>query len=206
MRPVGIVDIGIGNLGSIAGAVTSLGFDVVPVRQPSELDQAEVVILPGVGAFSHAVEKIDRAGMRQPLRQWADAGKPLLGICLGMQLLFESGDEGGAADGLGLIPGTVRRLPEDNGLRLPHVGWNEIRLNSAHPVMKSVKQGVDFYFVHSYAAECDPSHIVASTEYGIRFPSIIGRGSVLGTQFHCEKSQRNGLQLLEAFCWWDGRC
>jgi imidazole glycerol-phosphate synthase subunit HisH len=206
MRAVGIIDIGIGNLGSIAGAVTSLGFDVVPIRRPSDLAQAELAILPGVGAFSHAMDKIDRAQLRQPLRQWVEAGKPLLGICLGMQLLFDSGNEGGDAQGLGLIPGVIRRLPEEDGPRLPHVGWNEIALHSAHPVMKDVKQGVDFYFVHSYAADCDPSSIVASTDYGIRFPSIVARGSVVGTQFHCEKSQRNGLQLLEAFCWWNGQC
>lgn len=206
MRSVGIIDVGIGNLGSISGAVMSLGFDVLSVRQPSTLDQVEVAILPGVGAFSHAMEEIDRADMRHALRRFAEEGRPLLGICLGMQLLFAHGEEGGASDGLGLIPGVVRRLQEMDGVHLPHVGWNEIAVRRDHPVLKGVKQGVDFYFVHSYRGECESNAVIAETRYGELFPSIVGNGSVIGTQFHCEKSQKNGLKLLENFCWWDGRC
>jgi imidazole glycerol-phosphate synthase subunit HisH len=206
MRRIGIVDVGIGNLGSIGGAVSTLGFDVLPVRRRDDFDRADAVILPGVGAFAHAMSLLERSELVGSLRKWARDGRPLLGICLGMQLLFKSGEEGGQTDGLNLIDGKILRIQEEPTIRLPHVGWNEISVVRNHPILSDVKQGVDFYFVHSYRASCSENAIIAKTEYGDWFPSIVGAGSVVGTQFHCEKSQRNGLRLLENFCWWDGRC
>lgn len=206
MKRVGIVDVGIGNLGSLTGAVEGLGFDVLPVRDAAAIDDCQNLILPGVGAFAHGMASIDAAGLRQPLLDYVAAGRPLMGICLGMQILFADGQEGGAMQGLGLIPGRIRRMCETDGMPLPHVGWNTVNLSRQHDVLTGIKPGVDFYFVHSYCAACDAEWVFGRTAYSEIFPAIVARGSVMGVQFHAEKSQRNGLRLLENFCWWDGSC
>lgn len=207
MSLVGIIDVGIGNLGSLKSAVYELGFDVGLVREPAGLDECSSVILPGVGSFAHGMQAIEAAGLVIPIRAHVDSGRPLLGICLGMQLLFEEGEEGGIFNGLGLMPGKVRRFDDRPTFQVPHVGWNDVSMLRPHPVLKGIKPGVDFYFVHSYRVECAAEYIVGSTSYGEEFPSIVASArNIVGVQFHPEKSQRSGLRLLENFCLWDGRC
>ncbi len=196
---IGLVDYGMGNLQSVRNACEFLGFAVKLVRSAAELDQAEKIILPGVGAFSEGMKNLNAQDLAAPLcRAVRENHKPLLGICLGMQLLADRGTEGGDTPGLGLIPGTVKRL-ETGGLRLPHIGWNDIRIVRPTPVFLP-DLAVDYYFVHSYFfAADDTADVVARTEYGIDFPCVVGRGSALGVQFHPEKSHRFGLELLKRF-------
>jgi len=206
MSRIGIVDTGICNLGSLVGALESLGFDPEPVRDPAAIEECDRLLLPGVGAFAHGMSGIEEAGLVEAIRRGATAGKPLLGICLGMQFLFERGEEGAVRDGLGLLPGRVRRMREAAALPLPHVGWNDLLHVRPHPLLEGIKPGVDFYFTHSFCADADPGVIVAEAAYGERFAAIVASHNVVGVQFHPEKSQRNGLRLLENFCYWDGPC
>jgi glutamine amidotransferase len=205
---IGIIDADMGNLRSVANAVSAFGFDAKMVRAASDLEGVSHLILPGVGSFGTAMGTIAKQGLVDPIRAFAASEKPLLGICLGMQLLASSGDEGGPSDGLGLVPGRVVRFDPSTVPAIPHVGWNEVRMVKKHPVLAKVKSGVDFYFVHSYRLVCDrEDDAYGVVEYGgDDYVAIAGKGSVLGMQFHPEKSQKNGLALLEAFCDWDGRC
>jgi len=206
MKTIGIVDVGIGNLGSLKAAVYELGFDVCFVRTPAALSECYSIILPGVGSFAHGMQSIEEAALVEPLLAHVANGKPLLGICLGMQLLFSNGEEGSECEGLSLLPGKVRRFPDRPSLYLPHVGWNNVSPIQQHPLWEGIKLGVDFYFVHSYRVECDPTFLIGQTNYGEDFPSMVGKANVVGVQFHPEKSQRSGLRLLENFCMWDGKC
>lgn len=204
---IGIVDIGIGNLGSLRNALYCQGWDTVSVSTANDLSNLTHLLLPGVGAFAAAMARLNQAGLVEPIRHFASQGAPVMGICLGMQILAQWGVEGGQTQGLGLIPGEVVPLPPHPGLRIPHVGWNEVRQEQAHPILKGIRNDVDFYFVHSYyfrVATAD--NVLATTEYGERYPSIVGKNNVIGVQFHPEKSQRNGLRLLDNFCLWDGIC
>ena len=152
-----------------------------------------------------ASQRIHGSGWHGAIRDFAAARKPFLGICLGMQLLAEQGAEGGDSPGLALIPGTVQRIPA-SGLRIPHVGWNEVKPQCEHPLFADIKPGRDFYFVHSFHfIAADQSHVLAVTDYGQPLCAAVAQGNVVGTQFHPEKSQRNGLALLEAFLDWDGQ-
>jgi len=204
---IGILDISMGNLRSLSKAVYSLGYDFVLVRTPADLEDATHLMVPGVGAYRTAMLHIDGQGMRSAIRDFAASGRPVAGICLGMQLLSASGEEGGESRGLGLIPGRVVRMAPEGGLHLPHVGWNTTRFRRKdHPVFRKVKDGLDFYYVHSYHFRCDdPAHVLAETDYGSAVASMVGAGNVIGFQFHPEKSQANGLRLIENFCEWDGR-
>jgi glutamine amidotransferase len=203
---IGILDIGMGNLRSVQNAVYQNGFDPVVVHAAAEFDDLTHLILPGVGNFSAAMPEIDTRQLRQPILSFGASGRPLLGTCLGMQLLMAVGEEGGIHAGLGLIPGRVTRLAAE-GLRLPHVGWNVLNMTRPHPVYEGIKKGRDFYFVHSYAAVCEEeSDLLGSTEYGGPVTAVIGRDNVVGIQFHPEKSQVNGLRMIENFCNWDGQC
>ncbi|MBT8534586.1 imidazole glycerol phosphate synthase subunit HisH [Polynucleobacter paneuropaeus] len=206
MSAVGIVDVGIGNLGSLKSAIHELGFETLLVNDKSNLANCDSLILPGVGSFGHGVGALREASLDKAICEFAALGKPVLGICLGMQLLFAAGEEGGVSRGLSLIPGSVKRFPESIDLQIPHVGWNEVRLTKPHPLWTGIKTDVDFYFVHSYRVECDPAYANGLTNYGADFPSFVARENVVGVQFHPEKSQRNGLRLLENFCLWNGRC
>ena len=203
---IGILDIGMGNLRSVQNAVYQNGFDPVVVHAAAEFDDLTHLILPGVGNFSAAMPEIETRALRQPILDFVASGRPLLGTCLGMQLLMGVGEEGGLHAGLGLIHGRVTRLAAE-GLRLPHVGWNVLNMTRPHPVYEGIKKGRDFYFVHSYAAVCEEeSDLLGSTEYGGPVTAVIGRANVVGIQFHPEKSQVNGLRMIENFCNWDGQC
>jgi glutamine amidotransferase len=202
---IGVVKMPIGNLQSAYNALYELGLDIVWVDERSHLDELTHLIVPGVGHFQAVMRNLASRGLSEKIRGFAETGRPLLGICVGMQLLATTGTEGTETPGLGLIPGRVTRLPD--GLRLPHVGWNTVELRQRHPIFEGIKPGRDFYFVHSYAFCTDEEgDALGETEYGTRFASVVGRDNVVGFQFHPEKSQINGLKLLENFCNWDGAC
>lgn len=206
---IGVVDYGMGNLRSVLNAIEYLGFSGALVDEPGRLADCDHLILPGVGAFAKAMENLKTRGLVPTIRQHVAAKKPLLGICLGMEVFATTGDEPYPCDGLNLIPGTVTRLPVKATTAIPHVGWNSIRLLREHPVFDGVRRDVDFYFVHSYGFQSpsdDKSSVLAETEYDVTFPSAIALGSVVGLQFHPEKSQVAGLRILERFCQWDGAC
>ncbi len=203
---VGIVDIGIGNIGSLRNALFSQGWDCELISTTESLSNISHLILPGVGSFSSAMKCLHQFKLIKPIQDFALSGRPILGICLGMQLLSSRGNEGGDVDGLGLISGYVTPIISKE-LRLPHVGWNNsIKLRN-HPILENIRTDIDFYFVHSYRfSAIDEAVVIAESEYGERFPSIVGKGNVVGVQFHPEKSQANGLRLLDNFCLWNGIC
>lgn len=196
-----IVDYGMGNLASVQRALEECGASAKIASDPAALQTASHVVLPGVGAFGDAMTRLAAGGWIAPLRQLAAERVPLLGICLGMQLLAESGEEGGAHVGLGLVPGRVVRLqPAAPNERVPHVGWNEVAVQRDDPLLASIPSRTDFYFVHSYHfVATSPQDIVALTPYCGEFVSVVRAGSVAGTQFHPEKSSRAGLRLLHNF-------
>ncbi|MDT2744786.1 imidazole glycerol phosphate synthase subunit HisH [Enterococcus asini] len=201
---IAIVDYGVGNLFSLSSSLKTLGIESELTADPTRLQQADQVILPGVGAFGDAMKKLQATGLDQAVKQLAASGKPLLGICLGMQLLFDSSEEFGQQAGLGLIPGRVVSLKEafeQKGidLKVPHIGWNPITIKQTSPLLKNIQEQNQFYYVHSfYATDCEP-HLVATSEYGVSVPGIVAKGNVYGTQFHPEKSGKVGLALLQAF-------
>lgn len=193
-----IIDYGMGNLRSVQKGFEKVGVEAAVVREPHLVDRAAGVVLPGVGAFADAMANLRAAGLDEAVHRAVEAGKPFLGICLGQQLLFEASEEWGYTEGLGIFPGRVRRLPE--GLKVPHMGWNQIEILKADPLLEGIPDRSSFYFVHSYAVEpAEKELALALTEYGVRFASIVGRGSVYGIQFHPEKSSALGLKILENF-------
>lgn len=201
---IAIVDYGVGNLFSLSSSLKALGVDSELTANPARLQQADQVILPGVGAFGDAMKKLQATGLDQAVKQLAASGKPLLGICLGMQLLFDSSEEFGQQTGLGLIPGRIVSLKaafEQKGidLKVPHIGWNPITIKQTSPLLKNIQEQEQFYYVHSfYATDCE-EHLVATSEYGVSVPGIVAKDNVYGTQFHPEKSGKVGLALLQAF-------
>lgn len=204
---IGIVDYGLCNLGSVANALDYLGIPAEILDTPPARGQHTHLILPGVGAFGLAMRNLDARGWTVALREAVQQGTPLLGICLGMQLLFEEGEEYGTTTGLGLIPGRVVPLTPAAPCRVPHVGWNSLSHTRRHPIFLGVKEQVDVYFVHSF--QCLPSRtadIVARCDHGGEFVSAAGQANVIGLQFHPEKSQDIGLKMLENFAGWDGTC
>ncbi len=203
---IGILDIGMGNLRSVQNAVHHNGFDSVVVGDATGFDDLTHLILPGVGNFSAAMPEMGARQLQQPILDFVASGRPLLGTCLGMQILMSMSEEGGVHAGLALIPGKVTRLSGED-LRVPHVGWNVLNMTRPHPLFEGIKKGCDFYFVHSYAAVCeDGNDMLGVTEYGGPVTAVIGRANVVGIQFHPEKSQVNGLRMIENFCKWDGQC
>ena len=197
---IAIVDYGMGNRRSVEKALQHVGAQAQITRDPACLRDADALVLPGVGAFPKGIANLRQLGLDALLRERVDAGTPLLGICLGMQLLFDSSDELGHTLGLGLIPGAVKRL-DASGLRIPHIGWNEVQFERASVLTADLpSSGAPFYHVHSFVAHPDdPGDVVGVAEYGERFATAVQRGSVYGTQFHPEKSSRDGLTLLAAF-------
>lgn len=197
---IAIVDYGVGNLFSLHSSLRALGFDAENVTSAQKLRDASHIILPGVGAFGDAAIKLCEAGLRDPLIEEAKRGKPILGICLGMQLLLSKSFEFGEHDGLGLIPGSVRPIAETipAGLKIPHIGWNDLRFTE-HPIFSDIRQGDSVYFVHSYHAT-DCTNVIATTDYGATLTAAVGKDNVVGCQFHPEKSGPVGLKILKSFC------
>jgi len=194
---ISIVDYGMGNLRSVEKAFAHLGADACVTSNPKNLESADRIVLPGVGAFDHAVVELRNRGLFEPIREAIRGGKPYLGLCLGMQLLFEASDEG-IERGFGILPGRVKRF--DSKLKVPHMGWNRVELKDKNlPYWKDIGDGAYFYFVHSFYAEAGSDACAAQTEYGIRFTSVIAKDNILATQFHPEKSQDNGLKMLKNF-------
>ena len=200
---IAIVDYGVGNLFSLKSSLSAIGADAVVTGEAEVLRRAERILLPGVGAFGDAAEKLRQSGLDAVVVEQAGAGKPLMGICLGMQLLFDKGFEYGEHAGLGLIPGNVRPIAEviPAGLKIPHIGWNALRfVGKPSPLFRYIREGDCVYFVHSfYAADCDGS-VIADAEYGAYLTAAVQRGNVCGCQFHPEKSGPVGLNILRAFC------
>lgn len=201
-EPIHLVDLGLGNVGSVINMLARAGAQVQRLSEPTALVEATKVILPGVGSFDAMVQKLDAAGFRQPLLDHAQQGKQLLGICLGMQLLATGSDEG-RLPGLGLIPGRVRRFRFEGDLahlKVPHMGWNRAKPAHEHPLGHGLEDGARFYFVHSYYFDCESQDdVLFRTSYGCDFASSVQRGKVMGVQFHPEKSHRFGLQLIRNF-------
>jgi glutamine amidotransferase len=200
---IGIVDYGIGNLGSVTKGFRAVGADTALTGDPAALRSAEALVLPGDGAFAAAMEELRRRGLIQLIREAVAAGTPLLGICIGMQLLFDESEEHGCHAGLGLLPGRVRRFSTavdgTSPLPVPHMGWNRLSHRAEHPLLQGIEEGAHVYFVHSYYCDAAPEVVLATSDYGIEFPAIVGRGNVLGMQFHPEKSQAVGLELIRSF-------
>ncbi len=194
---IAIVDYGLGNLGSVTKGFRAAGAETVLTDDHEVLAQADALVLPGDGAFGATMAEIDARGLAPVIRTAAWEGRPVLGICIGMQVLFEGSEEYGRHRGLGLLPGRVRRLPA--GLPVPHMGWNQLQRRQAHPLLDGVEDGSHVYFVHSYFCDPPPELVIASTEYGRDVAAIVGRDNVLGMQFHPEKSQRVGLTLAANF-------
>ena len=196
-----IVDYGVGNLFSLRSSFAAIGEEATVTADPSALDGATRIVLPGVGAFEDAMKKLRASGMADAVCRAAEKGTPILGICLGMQLLFEKSYEYGEHAGLGLIGGEVREIPVPSDLKLPHMGWNALDFGERkHPLFRYVRQGDYVYFVHSYAATGCAPDVIARTEYGGAVTAAVAKGSVMGCQFHPEKSGDVGLRILKAFC------
>ncbi len=198
-----IIDYGVGNLFSLSASFASIGEEAVVTSDREVIRAADRILLPGVGAFGDAAEKLRQSGMATAVREEAAQGKPILGICLGMQLLFDVGYEYGTHEGLGLIPGAVRPIADviPSDLKIPHIGWNALKLTQPqNPLFKYIHDGDHVYFVHSYyAAECEP-YVIANAAYGADLTAAVACGNVFGCQFHPEKSGSVGLSILRAFC------
>jgi glutamine amidotransferase len=203
---IGIVDYGMGNLRSVGKALESLGFPVVVSGDPAALDPCRGIVFPGVGAFRDCMGNVVRQGLLPFLAEYLASGRPFLGICVGMQLLFDESEEFGRHEGIGYFPGRVVRFPSDmpaqggGVLKVPHMGWNDVEILAGHPVFEGIPSGTYFYFVHSYyAVPSDPADAWCRATYGVPFTAAVGRGNRIAVQFHPEKSQAAGLRLLRNF-------
>ncbi|QDT41009.1 Imidazole glycerol phosphate synthase subunit HisH 1 [Gimesia alba] len=195
-----IVDYGMGNLRSVQKAFEKVGAEAVICSDPDKIAQASKLILPGVGAFRDAIQALKDQSLVEPILEHARSGKPFLGICLGLQLLFDVSYEDGEYEGLGIIPGKVVRFEDQPDLKIPHMGWNQIERTAPHPILAGIPEHEYFYFVHSYyVAPENESDVAAWTDYGCRFASMVARDNVVASQFHPEKSQDAGLKLLQNF-------
>ncbi|MDO8674336.1 MAG: imidazole glycerol phosphate synthase subunit HisH [Dehalococcoidia bacterium] len=200
---IAIIDYGAGNLRSVARAIGKLGYVHEVTADPLVVRQANAVILPGVGAAGDIMRSLLEIAMVDPLREAIEKGRPFLGICLGLQVLLSLSEEGGGEKCLDIISGVVRRLPD--GLKVPHMGWNQVKQRVSHPVFYGIPDEADFYFVHSYYADpLDKTVVVGETEYGLTFCSMIARDKMVAVQFHPEKSGELGLKLLDNFLRWSG--
>lgn len=195
---IAIIDYGAGNLFSVKNALDFLGLESVITKAPEDLRKADRLILPGVGAFADAMRMLNESGLVEVIREEVQK-KPLLGICLGMQMLFEKGYEFGETDGLGLIKGCVKLMEPEGNLAIPHIGWNVLEKNEPCKLLQKCGEGEYVYFVHSYAAECDSKNVAAYCDYGMKVPALVFEGNVYGAQFHPEKSGETGLNILRCF-------
>ncbi|MGN0521601.1 MAG: imidazole glycerol phosphate synthase subunit HisH [Eubacterium sp.] len=197
---VAIIDYGAGNLSSVKKAVDFLGFESEITQDKEKILSASHVILPGVGSFGDAMESMKQRGLVEVVKQAALSGKPFLGICLGLQLLFESSEESPGVEGLGLLKGRIVEIPKTDGLKVPHIGWNSISLNQHGGIFDGIGDDEYFYFVHSfYLKDADDDTVAATTQYGVSIQCAVQKGKLCATQFHPEKSGKTGLKLLENF-------
>jgi glutamine amidotransferase len=205
---IAIVDYGMGNLHSVQKGFERVGFPATLTQDPEVIRHAEGLVFPGQGAFKKAMENLNFLGLEKPIRHYLESGKPFLGICLGLQLLFSESEEFGAQRGLELFKGRVVRFPESalsnpNGqerLKVPHMGWNAVHIDKTSPALEGIEEGAHFYFVHSYYPVPEDRGIVATTtDYGVEFVSSVSQGNLFASQFHPEKSQAAGLQILRNF-------
>ena len=199
---IGIINYGLGNLFSLRSSFEAIGEDVIVTGDPKEMNACDRLILPGVGAFRDAADLLSKTGLDEVIKKEAASGKPILGICLGMQLLLEISYEYGEWNGLGLIPGAIRPIKERIGedLLIPQIGWNALKLYHDHPLFADTAEGDYVYFVHSYYADASPEHVIATTEYGAELTAAVAKDNVIGCQFHPEKSGPVGLKILRRFC------
>ncbi len=202
---IDVIDYRAGNAPSVIYALERLGLPCELVAKPEEIAASERLVLPGVGAAAATLASLRESDLLDPLAERVQRDRvPFLGICIGLQVLFEHSEEGDTAC-LGWLPGRIRRFAD--GLRVPQIGWNEVRITRSHPVTADVPDQGHFYFVNSfYADPADPAHVLGRTQYGVEFASVVGRDNVVATQFHAEKSGALGLRLLADFAAWDGRC
>ncbi|MCW4572955.1 glutamine amidotransferase [Venenivibrio stagnispumantis] len=195
-----LVDYGMGNLRSVEKALQKVGLEVNRSSNPEDIDKADAIVVPGVGAFADAIHNLERFGLKDKIIQAINQGKPYLGICLGLQILFEYGYEFGEHEGLGIIKGKVIRFDERLNIKIPHMGWNQVWIKKKDKMFKNIKEGDYFYFVHSYYAVPDEEDVIASyTDYGVDFCSAIEKDNIWAVQFHPEKSQTTGLKFLQNF-------
>lgn len=193
-----VVDYGAGNLHSVARAVMHAGKRPLITSSARYVEEADGLIVPGVGAAADTMSNLRSHGMVEPIREYIASGRPFLGVCMGQQALFDASEEGGEHECLGIIHGRVVRLPE--GLKVPHMGWNRVNIVKPHPIFDGIDSGSHFYFVHSYYPQpADPSVVIGETEYGVTFPSVVAQDNIVATQFHPEKSGQTGLRMYENF-------
>lgn len=197
---ISVIDYGAGNLQSVVKAFQYIGADICVTSDPEELKQADAAVLPGVGAFGDSMKCMKQSHLVNPVLDFIESGKPFFGICLGLQLLFEGSEESPGVSGLGVFRGTIRKIPAETGLKIPHIGWNSLELREQDGIFQGLEPNPYVYFVHSYylAAE-QPEIVSAVTQYGIRIDAAVHHGSVTATQFHPEKSGKTGLQMLRNF-------
>ncbi len=198
---IAIIDYGVGNLFSLKSSFKAIGEDAIVTNDKKIIDGCDRIILPGVGAFGDAAKKLNESGMQEVLLQEVKKGKPVMGICLGMQLLFDESYEFGVHKGLGLIKGSIVPFEGriDKDLRIPQIGWNSLKLYNDSPIFKDLNNGDYVYFVHSYFADCDKKNVIATSDYGIEFTAAVEKDNVFGCQFHPEKSGDVGLKILKSF-------
>lgn len=201
-QPIVVIDYGAGNLRSVARAIAQVDSAPIVSADPADIDRAAGVVLPGVGAAADTMENLRSRGLVDPISEYIAAGRPFLGVCMGLQALFDWSEEGDGQQCLGILPGSIRRFPTDE-LKVPHMGWNTVAWVRDHPVVEAIPSGSYFYFVHSfYPVVEDPALALGVTEYGVTFPSVVARDNVVATQFHPEKSGDHGLRLYANFARW----
>jgi glutamine amidotransferase len=195
-----VVDYDAGNLRSVQRALEHVGLQALVTSDPREVERAKALVLPGVGSAQDCMRKLASRGLIRPLQEYAASGRPFLGVCIGLQLLFDGSEEGGGVDCLGILPGTVRRFPAQSGLKIPQIGWNDVTFKFDHPLIDGIPGGSYFYFVHSYYADpSQPGITIGEAEYGVDFAAIVASDNVVATQFHPEKSADLGLRLYANF-------
>lgn len=195
---ISIIDYDMGNLRSVQKAFEEIGENAIITRDPKTIETSAAIVLPGVGAFGVCMERLNRYGLTQPIIDFVNSKKPFLGICLGLQLLFEESAEFGSQRGLGILKGKIVRFPK-NGLKVPHMGWNSVNIKTDSRLLEGIENGAYFYFVHSYYVVPSGDDTLCTTEYGVEFVSAVEKGNIYATQFHPEKSQKAGLVMLKNF-------
>lgn len=197
---IAVIDYGAGNLQSVKNAFNFIGCDVKVTADKEELKSASAAVLPGVGSFGDAMNCLKKSDFVNPVLEFIESGKPFLGICLGLQLLFEESEESPGVNGLGILKGRIKKIPAGNGLKIPHIGWNSLNIKEYDGLFQNIGQNPYVYFVHSYYLKADNPNVVSSTtNYGVKIDAAIQHGNLFATQFHPEKSGKTGLQILKNF-------